>query len=106
MNVAEKDKKMALMCLQCKACSYGRRKQRGIVFWLLKRIEGGICPFCKAYERVTGQKAHEPIPAGGLAQLGKENCSRGVSAPRTTTPSSFDLPGRQGSRKPDGEDNH
>ncbi len=24
--------------------------------------ETRVCPFCRAYERVYGRKAHEPIP--------------------------------------------
>jgi hypothetical protein len=28
----------------------------------VKLIEGSVCPYCKAYERVHGRKAHEPIP--------------------------------------------
>lgn len=43
-------------------CSLARRKQRGLAYWFVKVIEGGICPYCKAYERVYGRKAHEPIP--------------------------------------------
>jgi hypothetical protein len=25
-------------------------------------IEGGMCPQCRAYEKVYGRKAHEPLP--------------------------------------------
>jgi len=60
-TITEKDRKMAQLCLKCKACSYARKKQRGLVFWFVKRIEGSVCPFCKAYEKVYGRKAHEPI---------------------------------------------
>ena len=35
-------------------------KQKGFAYWFVKKIEGGICPFCKAYEKVYGKKAHEP----------------------------------------------
>ena len=58
--VTEKDKEMAQKCVECPACSLARRKQRGLVYWFVKVIEGGICPYCKAYERVYGRKAHEP----------------------------------------------
>ena len=54
--------KMAQKCLDCKLCSCARRKQKGIAFWLVKNLEVHICPFCKAYEKVYGRKAHEPIP--------------------------------------------
>jgi hypothetical protein len=30
-----------------------------MVFTFVKAIETDICPFCKAYERVHGKKAHE-----------------------------------------------
>ena len=62
-TISEKDRKLAQMCVECKLCSYARKKQRGIAFWFVKRIEGSVCPFCKAYERVYGRKAHEPIPS-------------------------------------------
>jgi hypothetical protein len=26
----------------------------------VKKIEARLCPFCRAYERVYGRKAHEP----------------------------------------------
>jgi hypothetical protein len=46
--------------MECPVCNHARKKQRGIVFWFVKTIEGGLCPYCKAYERVYGRKAHEP----------------------------------------------
>jgi hypothetical protein len=30
-----------------------------VAFWLVKKIESNLCPFCRAYERVHGCKAHE-----------------------------------------------
>ena len=62
-SVTEKDRKMAQLCVECKVCSHARVKQSGFAYWFVKRIEGGICPFCKAYEKVYGRKAHEPIPS-------------------------------------------
>lgn len=59
--VTEKDPRRARRCLMCPVCRRARRKQRGIAFWLVKTVEGSICPFCKAYERVYGRKAHEPM---------------------------------------------
>jgi hypothetical protein len=35
---------------------------RGLAFWFVKTIEGSICPYCQAYEKVYGRKAHEPAP--------------------------------------------
>ena len=51
---------MAQKCVECPVCGHARKKQRGLTFWLVKRVEGGLCPYCKAYERVYGRKAHEP----------------------------------------------
>jgi len=42
-------------------CNRARRKQRGVAFWFVKQLEGSVCPFCKAYEKVHGRKAHEPV---------------------------------------------
>lgn len=61
MEITEKDKKMAQQCLTCGVCKYARKKQRGLIFWFVKKIEGGVCPFCKAYEKVYCKKAHEPL---------------------------------------------
>jgi hypothetical protein len=36
-----------------------------MVFNFVRNVENGICPFCRAYERVHGKKAHERRePAG------------------------------------------
>jgi len=72
MTITEKDKKRARACLACPLCKYARRKQKGIIHWFVRAIEGWLCPQCRAYERVTGRKAHEPLSAEGLAQLKKE----------------------------------
>jgi len=61
-EVTERDRKRAQKCAECELCAYARRKQRGFVFWLVKMIEGSLCPYCRAYERVHGRKAHEPMP--------------------------------------------
>jgi uncharacterized protein CbrC (UPF0167 family) len=53
---------MAEMCLKCTVCSKAREKQKGFAFWFVKKIEGGMCPYCKAYEKVYARKAHEPLP--------------------------------------------
>jgi len=36
--ITEKDKSMAVKCLNCPVCSYARKKQKGLVFWLVKNI--------------------------------------------------------------------
>jgi uncharacterized protein CbrC (UPF0167 family) len=53
------DKTLAGFCVKCPACRRARKQQRGTAFWLVKKIELKICPFCRAYERVYGRKAHE-----------------------------------------------
>jgi hypothetical protein len=58
-TITEKDRKMAQACVECPVCKHARKKQKGFSFWFVKTIEGGACPYCKAYERVYGKKAHE-----------------------------------------------
>jgi len=60
-NITEKEKALAKSCLQCPVCSHARKKQRGLAFWFVKNIEDKFCPACKAYAKVYGKKAHEPI---------------------------------------------
>jgi hypothetical protein len=50
---------LAKMCELCPACLHARHHQQGPVYNFVKNVEHGICPFCKAYERVHGRKAHE-----------------------------------------------
>lgn len=60
MEISEKDRKMAEVCVTCQVCKRARDRQSGFSFWLVKLVEGGLCPYCKAYEKVYGRKAHEP----------------------------------------------
>lgn len=60
--VTDRDRVMAQRCVECPVCTRARRRQRGLAYWFVRRIEGGICPYCQAYERVHGRKAHEPAP--------------------------------------------
>lgn len=60
--ITEKDRAMAQQCLECGLCKRAREKQRGLAFWFVKILEDSLCPYCKAYERAYGRKAHEPIP--------------------------------------------
>ena len=60
--ITEKDREMAKKCLECFLCKRARNKQKGLAFLLVKKLESGLCPLCKAYEKVYGRKAHEPIP--------------------------------------------
>jgi len=52
------DKVLAKVCVNCPVCRRARRRQRGAAFWLVKQVEAKVCPFCRAYERVFGRKAH------------------------------------------------
>ena len=61
-TITDKDRKLAKQCLECPLCKRARFKQRGLIFWFVKKLEGKICPACKAYEKVYKRKAHEPIP--------------------------------------------
>jgi hypothetical protein len=58
--ITDKDRAMARKCMECPVCKGARKAQRGLLFWLVKTVEGGVCPYCKAYEKVYGRKAHEP----------------------------------------------
>ncbi len=51
---------MAQACALCPVCRRARAKQRGVAFKMVQAVEVHLCPFCKAYERVHGRKAHEP----------------------------------------------
>ena len=61
-EITEKDRKLAQMCRDCKLCQHARAKQKGLAFWFVKRLESRICPACRAYKKVYGRKAHEPMP--------------------------------------------
>lgn len=53
------DKALAKVCELCPVCLHARYHQKGVVFDFVKNVEQDICPFCKAYERVHGKKAHQ-----------------------------------------------
>ena len=61
-EITERDRKLAQQCVECKICASAREKQRGLAYWIVRLVEGGICPACKAYEKVYGRRAHEPEP--------------------------------------------
>ena len=61
-EITEKDRALAAKCLTCPVCTRARKNQKGILHWFVQVIEGSLCPRCKAYERVYGRKAHQPIP--------------------------------------------
>ena len=59
-TVTHADRKKAQRCVECPVCRRARRKQKGLAFLFVRFLEGGMCPYCKAYEKVYGRKAHEP----------------------------------------------
>lgn len=65
-TATEKDRRMAERCLACAVCKHARRKQRGLAFWFVRKVEGGVCPYCRAYERVYGRKSHEPAESDSV----------------------------------------
>ena len=61
-EITDKDREMAAFCKDgCPICKHGRAKQKGLAYWFVKNIEGGLCPYCQAYEKVYSIKAHEPL---------------------------------------------
>ncbi len=61
--MTSKDQAMARVCLeQCAVCVRAREQQGGPAFWFVKSVAGSVCPYCRAYEKVYGRKAHEPAP--------------------------------------------
>lgn len=62
MKPTKLDRALAKVCENCPVCRTARRKQKGAAYRLVKNVEQGACPFCRAYERVHGRKAHEQLP--------------------------------------------
>lgn len=60
-NVTNLDRALARVCETCPVCRSARRNQQGLANRFVRSIEAEICPFCRAYERVNGRKAHEDI---------------------------------------------
>ncbi len=61
VNVTEKDREMAQVCLSCPMCKNARKDQHGLMNYCVKNFTEAMCPFCQAYERVYGHKAHEAV---------------------------------------------
>ena len=53
------DRVLASVCANCPACRHARKTQEGAIFSFVKKVEGNVCPFCQAYERVYGRKSYE-----------------------------------------------
>ena len=56
---SKRDLMLAQVCQNCPLCRRARQQQAGAAFWVVSKVEQGLCPFCRAYERVYGRKAHE-----------------------------------------------
>jgi len=52
---------LAWICANCPVCRRARLRQRGAAFRWLKKVKARLCPFCRAYERVHGRQAQEPL---------------------------------------------
>jgi hypothetical protein len=58
-DITSMDRSLARMCELCPVCRHASNRQKGLAYAFVKTIEGDICPFCRAYEKVHGKKAHE-----------------------------------------------
>lgn len=56
------ERALARVSENCVVCNFARNRQKGLIFWLVKRVEGRFCPFCRAYYKVFGRMSHERIP--------------------------------------------
>lgn len=58
-EITKLDHALARICGSCPVCRTARHNQAGLAYRFVKGVEGSVCPFCRAYERVHGRKAHE-----------------------------------------------
>jgi hypothetical protein len=65
------DQILAKVCMNCPVCRHARLRQSGPAFQLVKQVETKVCPFCRAYERVYGRKAHAEMPQQAAAPQGE-----------------------------------
>jgi len=61
-TISKLDRALANVCRNCPVCRHARRRQTGLAFLLVNQVEQHLCPFCRAYERVYGRKAHQSGP--------------------------------------------
>ena len=59
-KVSNLDRSLAKVCESCPVCRSARGNQQGLANRFVRGVEEKVCPFCRAYERVHGRKAHEP----------------------------------------------
>ena len=55
------DTEKAAVCESCTMCKKARHDQKGFAYIFVRFVEGGVCPYCQAYERVHGRKAHARV---------------------------------------------
>ncbi len=55
------DRFLAAVCAWCPLCRLARRNPDGLANRLVRNAEEKACPFCRAYARVTGTAAHQPL---------------------------------------------
>jgi hypothetical protein len=70
-QISERTRARAERSVHCPVCQRARQRQAGLAFWLVRTFEG-LCPYCRAYEKVYGRKSHEPVPPGPAAAAGKQ----------------------------------
>ncbi|OQW95309.1 MAG: hypothetical protein BWK77_07710 [Verrucomicrobia bacterium A1] len=61
-NITDLDRALARICELCPVCRTARRHPEGAANAFVRRIEGRVCPFCRAYARVHGRPSHAPVP--------------------------------------------
>jgi len=66
-------RKKAERCRDCPICSRARRRQKGLAYLFTKYVDRKICPNCRAFEQVTGQRACEPITDQALGRIAGED---------------------------------
>jgi hypothetical protein len=45
------------------------KNKKGIAYFFTKYIDRKVCPNCKAYEKLTGQLAYEPITQEAIGKI-------------------------------------
>jgi protein-arginine kinase activator protein McsA len=58
-EISNLDRALARVCETCPVCRSASNNQQGLANRFVRGIEERVCPFCRAYERVHGRKAHE-----------------------------------------------
>jgi len=70
-HISERTRALAEHSVNCVVCRRARQQQAGLAFLIVKTFEG-LCPYCRAYEKVYGRKSHEPVPPPPAAAPGRQ----------------------------------